>query len=190
MTCEVKCYTWLKWCDFRGSRPSDHSQSILPQVARFMGPTWGPPGSCRSQMGPMLAPWTLLSGRSIDWNREASELKKPLNKTFFNFSQPSRDVLHLIALEMFLHFRLCTARKVCCIHYVCNHLEKRLFFYESHDPLVIVPVNQSVIILWHLRCRRCPLKRNLPGLFLCRGYLTVAGWKSALKGYFIAGHHI
>ena len=24
--------------------------------------TWGPPGSCRPQMGPMLAPWTLLSG--------------------------------------------------------------------------------------------------------------------------------
>ena len=32
------------------------------QTARFMGPTWGPPGSCRPQMGPMLAPWTLLSG--------------------------------------------------------------------------------------------------------------------------------
>ena len=32
------------------------------QIARFMGPTWGPPGSCRPQMGPMLAPWTLLSG--------------------------------------------------------------------------------------------------------------------------------
>ena len=31
-------------------------------IARFMGPTWGPPGSCRSQMGPMLAPWALLSG--------------------------------------------------------------------------------------------------------------------------------
>ena len=27
-----------------------------------MGPTWGPPGSYRPQMGPMLAPWTLLSG--------------------------------------------------------------------------------------------------------------------------------
>ena len=27
-----------------------------------MGPTWGPHGSCRPQMGPMLAPWTLLSG--------------------------------------------------------------------------------------------------------------------------------
>ena len=32
------------------------------QIAKVMGPTWGPPGSCRPQMGPMLAPWTLLSG--------------------------------------------------------------------------------------------------------------------------------
>ena len=31
------------------------------QITKFMGPTWGPPGSCR-QMGPMLAPWTLLLG--------------------------------------------------------------------------------------------------------------------------------
>ena len=34
----------------------------ISQRARYMGPTWGPPGSCRPQMGPMLAPWTLLSG--------------------------------------------------------------------------------------------------------------------------------
>ena len=32
------------------------------QIARFVWPTWGPPGSCRPQVGPMLAPWTLLSG--------------------------------------------------------------------------------------------------------------------------------
>ena len=30
-----------------------------------MGPTWGPPGSCRPQMGPMLAQWTLLSGKTL-----------------------------------------------------------------------------------------------------------------------------
>ena len=29
------------------------------QTARFTGPTWGPPGSCRSQMGPMFAPINL-----------------------------------------------------------------------------------------------------------------------------------
>ena len=32
------------------------------QKTRLMGPTWGPSGSCRPQMGPMLAPWNLLSG--------------------------------------------------------------------------------------------------------------------------------
>ena len=36
-----------------------------PQMAKFMGPTWGPSDSCRPQMGPMLAPWTLLSGSHV-----------------------------------------------------------------------------------------------------------------------------
>ena len=31
-------------------------------IARFMGPTWGPSGADRTQVGPMLAPWSLLSG--------------------------------------------------------------------------------------------------------------------------------
>ena len=31
-------------------------------IARFRGPTWGPSGAARTQVGPMLAPWTLLSG--------------------------------------------------------------------------------------------------------------------------------
>ena len=31
-------------------------------IARFMGPIWGPSGADRTQVGPMLAPWTLLSG--------------------------------------------------------------------------------------------------------------------------------
>ena len=31
-----------------------NSRAIEPsQIAKFMGPTWGPPGSCRPQMGPM-----------------------------------------------------------------------------------------------------------------------------------------
>ena len=33
--------------------------------ARFMGPTWDPSGADRTQVGPMLAPWTLLSGRCL-----------------------------------------------------------------------------------------------------------------------------
>ena len=35
---------------------------IMSLVARFRGPAWGPSGADRTQVGPMLAPWTLLSG--------------------------------------------------------------------------------------------------------------------------------
>ena len=34
-------------------------------IARFVGPTWGPSGADRTQVGPMLAPWTLLSGQGL-----------------------------------------------------------------------------------------------------------------------------
>ena len=37
--------------------------SMPTLIARFMRPTWGPSGANRTQMGPMLAPWTLLSGK-------------------------------------------------------------------------------------------------------------------------------
>ena len=31
-------------------------------IARFMGPTWVPSGADRTQVGPMLAPWSFLYG--------------------------------------------------------------------------------------------------------------------------------
>ena len=34
------------------------------QIAKFMGPTWGTPGSCRPQMGPMLLSGPVLESRS------------------------------------------------------------------------------------------------------------------------------
>ena len=37
-------------------------------IARFLGPTWGPSGADRTQVGPMLAPWTMLSGRLFQWH--------------------------------------------------------------------------------------------------------------------------
>ena len=43
--------------------PLQRASDNETQIARFVGPTWGPPGTCRPQMGPMLAPWTLLSGK-------------------------------------------------------------------------------------------------------------------------------
>ena len=39
-------------------RSSTHNLTL---IARFMGPTWGPSWVDRTHLGPMLAPWTLLS---------------------------------------------------------------------------------------------------------------------------------
>ena len=41
---------------------SKWNTGMIPLIARFVGPTWGPSGADRTQVGPMLAPWTLLSG--------------------------------------------------------------------------------------------------------------------------------
>ena len=39
-----------------------HQGPVPVLIARwFMGTTWGPSGADRTQVGPMLAPWTLLS---------------------------------------------------------------------------------------------------------------------------------
>ena len=47
-----------------GRRQECYVSQRSGKIARFMGPTWGPPGDDRTQVGPMLAPWswTLLSG--------------------------------------------------------------------------------------------------------------------------------
>ena len=60
-TITCKClYTCGMWyytkCGYLLGRPH------ILLIARCMGPSWGPPGDDRTQMGPMLAPWTLLSG--------------------------------------------------------------------------------------------------------------------------------
>ena len=48
-----ECLFWLFW---------ENERVVRTLIARFMGPTWGPSRADRTQMGPMLASWTLLSG--------------------------------------------------------------------------------------------------------------------------------
>ena len=46
-------------CFFINVGISKHEHTL---IAKFVGPTWGLPGADRTQVGPMLATWTLLSG--------------------------------------------------------------------------------------------------------------------------------
>ena len=55
---EVKCIQMLQtW--FR----SRHLFGKTTLIARFMGPTWSLPGADRTQVSPMWATWTLISGQ-------------------------------------------------------------------------------------------------------------------------------
>ena len=63
---------FVKYCDSWRLISLRHTTS---QITMFMGPTWGPPGSCRPQMGPMLAPLTLLSGILLLWKKLAGLVK-------------------------------------------------------------------------------------------------------------------
>ena len=51
----VRSIAWNVVSALRGS-------GTTTNIARLMGPTWDPPGSCRPQMGLMLVPWTCYQG--------------------------------------------------------------------------------------------------------------------------------
>ena len=77
--------------------------SITAPIARFMGPTWGSSGATRTQMGPMLAPWTLLSwclyihARNIQMDID----NDTDHWVFYNLSATT--VIFLLILEIFHH---------------------------------------------------------------------------------------
>ena len=52
-------------------------------IARFMGPMWGPPGAARTQVGPVLATGTLLSGYISE---PSVLLQRPYTSSRFCFS--------------------------------------------------------------------------------------------------------
>ena len=60
----MTCGGWMPWCWW-------HSQKVSKGIEQFdinpdskvYGPTWGPHGADRTQLGHMWAPWTLLSGK-------------------------------------------------------------------------------------------------------------------------------
>ena len=79
---------------------------FISLITKFMGPTWSPPGSCRPQMGPILAPWTLLSG--ILW-LQVDMIEQSTTPWFITICCNSKQ------------------RKAWWITYVCAKLQKAMF---------------------------------------------------------------
>ena len=70
----------------------------IPLIARFMGPSWGPSGPTGSQVGPMSAPLTLLSGTFMMLVLSCQESTILLNKAILN-----RNMLHQGSCNMKFH---------------------------------------------------------------------------------------
>ena len=94
-------------------------------IASFMGPTWGPPGADRTQVGPMWAPWKLLSGRHAqNWNDQ------PVIRGWTTVS---------------------TVNKICVVDGICSAKDEFLLKFIYHTKLV-------TFIGWHniqASSRRC-----------------------------------
>ena len=61
-----------------------------------MGPTWGPSGADRTQVGPILAPWTLLSGDLYSLNGKTSH-----RKFLWSLEAVRLDVMIILSLRNF-----------------------------------------------------------------------------------------
>ena len=106
-------------------------------IARFTGPTWGTPGADRTQVGSMLAPWTLLSGYTnlktqlfYHWDvlHHADEYK--ISNRLYQQNGPCRQVkIHKISISYGL-LKVCSDVAIKII--TANHLAKYHYKYLSY----------------------------------------------------------
>ena len=156
-----------------------------------MGPTWGLPGSDRTQVGPMLAPWILLSGYGhmcvylcgvmnwiLLWILE--------NRIYYNEITPYKKIVRksswicMVAVATEYEWFLCWAIT--------------LSYYDSWQPLSSGHMSQ----IWdtcHLNCQHAPLPswkiaQIAHTEIYCSIFLTLVWWFIALKSENILGTKI
>ena len=109
-------------------------------IARFMGPTWGLPGADRTQVGPMLASWTLLSGYTRILNKRITP--EPLIHVVIILS--FQDILcNFLGMEIYLSVLNMSA------------------FYFKHCPLLVCDLNRTPNCYGKTWRFLCPFFRNL-----------------------------
>ena len=123
-------------------------------IARFMGPTWGPSGADSTQVGPMLAPWTLLSGMMLgDWERSAvvgtddKRTDQLIFSSIFN--------LQSICITIYHFNRMCSEHEV---RKEIRNSDIRLLYTRIRTDLNILATSRAS----KKRTERCPLCHNEP----------------------------
>ena len=126
------------------------SISVVSPISRFLGPTWGPPGDDRTQVGPVLAPWTLLSGVSFI----PSTLYISLSESYIMI-HTINNVAHMTSsYASFMLILLCCVCSVVDILYIFFRLlhicvyfdgiESNIDGFDKHQPI------EMFAILWYM----------------------------------------
>ena len=95
----------VRECEIKSDRGVQRTTFVAYPIAKFMGSTRGPTGSCRIQIGPILTTWTLLSGilAYIEPSiyRDRGACKKSAGK-WFNYDKwygkHNRNVMHDVVM--------------------------------------------------------------------------------------------
>ena len=121
-----------------------------PQIAKFMGTTWGPPGSCRPQMGPMLAPWSLLSGTLME------NLWVMLMIISVSMSQHRTEGCQLLIRHRYMQIYMYIYVYIYVCVFVCIRQSQRCgfqltYFYNRNDSTSLFHWQRSkpLLSLWH-----------------------------------------
>ena len=100
------------------------------QIAKFMGPTWGPSGTCRPQMGPILAPWTLLSGWYYFYLVCYSILSLCLIRVYFT------GAMDIVAYHNYSHYSDISKNIGYCEKGICRVLFDCIIYLECQSVLI------------------------------------------------------
>ena len=105
-----------------------------------MGPTWGPPGADRTQMGPMLAPWTMLSGTSSSLLVQVMSCHllgtKQLPKPLLSYYQ--MDHKEHISMKFWIKIQCFSFKK---IHWKCHRKLSAIMFRPQCINRVFFPIH-------------------------------------------------
>ena len=97
---------YCQWCNYS---LAPMLRKLPALIVKFMGPAWGTPGANRTQVGPMLATWTLLSGLEQMGNwlalPTAKQTKREPGKYFYSVLHLTQTVLHWWFLSDIVHLK-------------------------------------------------------------------------------------
>ena len=146
---------------------------VTALVTRFMGPTRGPSGADRTQKGPMLAPWTLLSGGlphdlpERTWGRPWGRLRVRIRSI-----DKKRQVGSFILLHKISRTACCFGIRTFLKQYNCY--ESATNWYTDHQYLaqysdIINNLQEIPLIFCNYAVRSCGTWRKGPGQSPCNG---------------------